>query len=361
MKRLIFLIMCLMFSAAFVFAQTPQTIQTGFTVERELGETDKHNYEVNLTKGQMLNFVVEQRGIDVVLRIYTADGKFYDRVDSPNEREGDEPFKMVSLNGGRYRIEVSRLWEDTMRTTGKYFVKTVEIRPTTNAEIKTARLKDELMKIVVEDNRFGSYPNVVKRHFMERALVTNSFGFTSDAAELIEATTKNPPKLPAGASSEDEFSAARIEDFGDVVVLSLNRDRRFKNPKANIDQLLSQRVSYVFKRVKGEWRVINVQRSFAARERQPVKLDTKQLDALIGVYDGGDNSSETLTITREGGELLGKFPEQEKFRLFPDTENTFVGGSLSIAFIRDASGVFTQAVVHYAMPEDRMTIQPKVK
>ena len=95
MKQLTFLILWIIFAAVFVFGQTSQTIQTNFTVKRELGERNKHNYEVNLTKGQMLNFVVEQRGIDVVLRIYMADGKFYDRMDSPNEREGDEPFKMT--------------------------------------------------------------------------------------------------------------------------------------------------------------------------------------------------------------------------------------------------------------------------
>jgi hypothetical protein len=361
MKQLIFLILCLSFFTAFVFAQTPPMIQTGFTVERELGETDKHLYEVNLIKGQMFNFVVEQRGIDIVLRIYTADGKFVDRVDSPNEREGDEPFTMVSLSGGRYRIEVSRLWEDSMRTTGKYFVKTVEIRKATEVEMKSARLKDELMKIVVDDQRFGAYPDALKRYFDNRALVTNSVGRTVGAAELIEITTKNPQKIPEGASSKDEFSASRLESFGDVVVLSVNRDRHFKNPKANIDQMLSQRSSYVFKRINGEWRIINVQRTLLARERQPVKLDTKQLDTLIGVYDGGGNPSETLTITREGDELFGNFPEQEKFRLISDTPNTFVGGFISIAFIRDASGKVMQAVVYYPMPDDRMTIQPKVK
>ena len=87
------------------FGQTPP-IQAELTFDGELGETDKHNSKVNLTKGQILNFLVEKRGVDVVLRIYTANGKFHDRVDSPNVREGDQPFKMVSLNGGRYRAFV---------------------------------------------------------------------------------------------------------------------------------------------------------------------------------------------------------------------------------------------------------------
>lgn len=361
MKRTLFLTFCLIILSAFGFAQNSQTIKSGFTIERELGETDKHIYELNLNKGEMLNFVVEQRGIDLTLRVYSADGKRIDYVDSPNEREGDEPFKMVSPDGGRYRIEVSRLWQDRTQTTGKYLVKPVEIRRATEAEIKSARLKDELMKIVVEDNRIGSYPEAVKRYFMNRAQITNSYGYASNAAELIELTTKNPPKLPEGASSEDEFSGATLGDFGDVAVLGVSRDRHYKNPKANIDQLFSQRFSYVFKLVKNEWRVINIQRTFLQRDRQPVKLDTKQLDSLVGVYDGGSNPAETLTITRENGELLGKFPEQEKFRLFPDTANTFVSTFFNIAFIRDANGAVTQAVVYYAMPDGWMTILPKIK
>lgn len=48
----------------------------------------------------MLSFIVEQRSIDIVLRIYSAEGKFVDRKDSPNGREGDKPLKIVSLISG---------------------------------------------------------------------------------------------------------------------------------------------------------------------------------------------------------------------------------------------------------------------
>lgn len=134
----------------------------------------------------------------------------------------------------------------------------------------------------------------------------------------------------------------------------------FQDPKANLDQTTKRRISYIFKRTGGEWRIINVDNTFNARARKPVKLDTKQLDELIGVYDGG-NSSEILTVTHESGKLYGKFPEQEKFEMFPDTEIIFVGGGISIAFIRDSNGEVTQTVVYYSMPDDRLTIQTKVK
>lgn len=295
MKRLIFSVLCLMFSAAFISAQTPPPIQTGFTVERELGESDKDNYEVNLTKGQMLNFVVEQRGIDVILRIYTADGKFYDRVDSPNGNIGDEPFKMVSPNGGRYRVEVNHYNESD--AAGKYLVKPVEIRPATEAEMKAARLRDELLKIVAEDNRFGSSPDALKRYFMDRALLTNASGYVSNTAEMIELTTKTPLKLPVNASDEVQLSDVKMEDFGDLVLMSVYRSRHYKSPSESLDRTINQRIGYVFRRVDGEWRVASVQGTFIGREPKPIKLGAKQLDALVGAYQGG-KPSETLTVTR---------------------------------------------------------------
>lgn len=358
MKQLIFFTFCLTFSAICIFAQTTQTIQTNFTVERELGETDKHNYEVNLTKGQMLNFVVEQRGIDVILRIYTADGKFYDRVDTPNGNVGDEAFKMVSLNGGRYRIEVNHYNESD--AAGKYLVKPLEIRPATEAELKAARLRDELLKIVAADNRSDGYPDTLKRYFMERALLTNASGYVNNTAEMIQLMPKTPFKLAADASDELELSDVKMEDFGDFVLMSVYRGRHYKNPSENIDRTVNQRIGYVFKRTGGEWRVANVQGTFIGREPKPIKLDAKQLDGLVGLYQGG-KPSETLTVTRESARLFGKFPEGEKFAMLPETENTFFTDFVHIAFIRDANGAATQAVIHYPLPENRLVIQPKIK
>ena len=361
MNRLTFLILCLMFSAAFAIAQTPQTIQTGFTVERELGETEKHIYEINLTKGQMLNFVVEQRGIDVMLRVTTADGKFVDRVDTPNGREGDEPVKVISLESGRYRVEISRFSEETARTTGKYFVKTVEIRKATDAEIKSERLKTELLKIVAEDNRLGSYPDALRRFYADRGLLTNSYGYVADAAEWIQLTAQNPSKPSAGYSAESEFSGVRLEDFGDTAVLSVRRDMHIKNPAADEDYTTIHQIGYVFKRTNGEWRIINMQKTFISREFKPIKTEAGKLDKLVGVYQGG-KASETLTVSREENTLFAKLGTNgEKFELLAETENTFYNFQISIAFVRDANGTVTQAVVYHLSPADRITIQPKIK
>ena len=361
MKQLMFSILFIIGFAVYAIAQTSQTVNNGFSVERELGEMDKHNYEVNLTKGQMLNFVAEQRGIDIMLRVLTADGKFVDRVDSPNGREGEEPVKIISPDGGRYLVEVSRFAEDTARTTGKYFVKPVEIRKATEAEIKSARLKDELLKIVAEDNRAGSYPDALRRFYNAKALQTNAYGYVANAAELIELTRKNPFKPKESFSSESEYSGVRLEEFGETAVLNARLDRHVKNPAADEDYTTIQQIGYVFKRANGEWRVINMQKTLIAREFKPIKSDAAKLDALVGVYAGG-KASETLTVTREDNILFAKLGTAgEKFELLSETESTFYGGQIGIAFIRDAGGAAVQAVVHYSSPDNRMTIQPKIK
>ena len=357
MKRLLFSIPCLIFTAVFVSAQAPQLIQTGFSVERELGSTEKHNYEVNLSKGELLNFAVEQRGVDVVLRVYTADGKFYDRVDSPNGAQGEEPFRMVAPDGGRYRIEISR-WSEN-RPAGKYFVKPVEIRKAGSAEIKAALLKRELLKIVAEDNRFESHPDALKRYYMDNALIINPFGYTATTAEMYELMTKQPYKPPAGYSDTVELSDVKIEDLGDAAVMSVYRTRHYQSPAEDIDRTVIQRVGYIFKRVGSQWRIAGVQRTFIGRDPRPVKLDNRRLESFVGVYESG-KTAETLNITHEGGALYGKFTGGEKFELIPESENGFYG-SINVGFIRGAGGAVTHAVVYFPFPEDRMVIQLKVK
>lgn len=360
MKNLLFVVFCILSPVVISLAQAPQAIQPGFTVEREIVGAEKHSYEMNLGKGEMLNFVVEQRGADVVLRVYAPDGKFYDRVDTPNGNAGDEVYKMVSFAGGRYRIEVNPYLE--FLPSGKYFVKTVEIRKATNAEMKAARLKDELLKIAIEDTRWGSFPEALKRRYVNTAFLTDENGFINTAAEVTEATTKNPPKLPEGYTFDDEISDARVENFGDTALLNIRQSWGLKNQSKNREIRIVQRIGYVFKRTNGEWRIISVQRTLTTPDmiRPFIKLNTAQLDQLTGEYDGG-NASEKFTVTREADMLYGKFPNGEKFMIVPETENVFRNGTFSVAFIRGADGAATHIVIHFPTPDDRAIIQSKVK
>src|SRR5262245_22918424 len=52
--------------------------------EGQLAGGQTHDYHLNLAAGQFLHVVVDQRGIDVVVRLFAPDGKQLIEVDSPN-------------------------------------------------------------------------------------------------------------------------------------------------------------------------------------------------------------------------------------------------------------------------------------
>src|SRR5262249_53427429 len=66
-------------------------LEAGKPIERELKGGEAHTYEIALATGQYLDVVVEQKGIDVVVRVIAPDGKPLKEVDSPNGTEGPEP------------------------------------------------------------------------------------------------------------------------------------------------------------------------------------------------------------------------------------------------------------------------------
>jgi CHAT domain-containing protein/Tfp pilus assembly protein PilF len=104
-------------------------LKVGAPVERELKAGEMHAYIVNLASGQYLRVVVEQKGIDVVVRLFGPDGQKLTEVDSPNGKEGPEPISLIAEIAGNHRLEVRSLEEKT--DTGRYEVNVQELRQAT--------------------------------------------------------------------------------------------------------------------------------------------------------------------------------------------------------------------------------------
>src|SRR5262245_3809223 len=51
------------------------SLEPGKPIERELSGGQSHFYKVSMTAGQYLKVVVSQRGIDVLVALFTPDGK----------------------------------------------------------------------------------------------------------------------------------------------------------------------------------------------------------------------------------------------------------------------------------------------
>ena len=82
-----------------------------------------------MISGQYLQVVVDQRGIDVAVVLFTPDGKKISEVDSEHLVEGSETVSTIAEAPGAYLIE-ARSAEKTAKA-GRYRIKVEELRAAT--------------------------------------------------------------------------------------------------------------------------------------------------------------------------------------------------------------------------------------
>jgi len=128
------LLLCLLSSIA--AAQT--TLQPGTPVERELTTGQVHEFTVTLEENNFVQLVVEQRGIDVIVKVFSPSGKSLGDFDSPNGNDGPENVSFVAVAAGNYRVTVAPL-EPKDGNAGRYQIKIVEVRQATEQELKTTK------------------------------------------------------------------------------------------------------------------------------------------------------------------------------------------------------------------------------
>src|SRR5262245_45778370 len=107
----------------------PQRLEGGKTIERDLSGGESHLYEISMAAGQYLRLVVDQRGIDVVVALFTPDGKKAIEVNNPYGSEGEETLSLISEVDGPYRMEVRSVEKTAKR--GGYALKVEELKEAT--------------------------------------------------------------------------------------------------------------------------------------------------------------------------------------------------------------------------------------
>ncbi|CAN5207624.1 CHAT domain-containing protein [soil metagenome] len=92
----------------FSFSQTIEipTLEAGKTIEREISGGQKHSFQINLEKGQYANILLQQNGIDVLIRAFGADGKLFAEFDREFRTNGAETAEMVASENGLFKLEV---------------------------------------------------------------------------------------------------------------------------------------------------------------------------------------------------------------------------------------------------------------
>jgi erythromycin esterase len=139
----------LIFAVSVGFAQQPpssttsvdaQLLEQSKPIERQLSSGETHAYKITLKAGQYLNAAVNQRGVDVVVRVFAPEGEKIADIDSPNGKQGDEPIALEAKATGTFRIEVSSLEKVATVPAGRYEIRINEIL---SAEQYAARLAEQ--------------------------------------------------------------------------------------------------------------------------------------------------------------------------------------------------------------------------
>ncbi|HEY9431184.1 MAG TPA: tetratricopeptide repeat protein, partial [Blastocatellia bacterium] len=110
-------------------SQESISLEHGKPIERELSGAQSHYYKITMISGQYLQVEAKQKGIDVVMALFTPDGKKIVEVDSNHLFGESESISAISEMTGEYLIE-ARSTEKTAET-GRYEVKVEELRAAT--------------------------------------------------------------------------------------------------------------------------------------------------------------------------------------------------------------------------------------
>lgn len=348
-----FFITALMFAAT-TFAAA-QKLEAGKTFEREIGGAEKHSYDVQMKKDEAYNLVVEQRGADVVLRVYAPDGSLAADMDTPNGTKGDEVMLFVAPVSGNYRVEISPLEADAPR--GKYFVKTVVMRPATKAERDEAQLKNDLMAATraLDDANNRGDKAAALRLIADDYIVTGVTGRMAYKADTVKDFPD--PKDAAQIKVNNNYSNVQVRDYGDTALLSFIDDAVIQAGEQTISDRM--RVTQIFRRRDGRWLLAAGHATPIKTSQNPpvVKLDPKVLSEYAGQYEIAPGI--ILTVESDGEKLLLYTKDaSNKNTWYPMSENTFFyrGGSQRTIFVRDAKGTVIEAINR---SDDRQDIKAK--
>jgi CHAT domain-containing protein/Tfp pilus assembly protein PilF len=240
-------------------------LEFGKPVERDIAGGSKHLYNVGINSNEFIYLVVDQRGVDVVVRLYTPEGALIREVDSPNGTQGPEPLSYVSSSGGMFRLEVAPV--DPQAPAGRYEVKIAERRPATStdrtllveaetayedaAKLLTEKTKESREKAIVRFTQALSLWRAAGEHWREADTLNNLGLLHSLLGDNTKAMASYKDELAIREQLADDCGSAKvltniggvyndIDDYRtalDYYGRAMELRRRFNNPGGMADTL----------------------------------------------------------------------------------------------------------------------------
>jgi CHAT domain-containing protein len=126
------------------YGQTSQTSDTrellpNQTVERELAGGQTHVYRVKLKANEFLQVKVEEKGVDIAVKLFDKNGKQLAKMHTWNGTEGFEILTFIVTDAGVYTVEVGSL--EATAAKGNYTIFLETPRAATEKDRKTLQAK----------------------------------------------------------------------------------------------------------------------------------------------------------------------------------------------------------------------------
>lgn len=107
-------------------------LRPGDRVEREISGTTVDSYRVALAAGECANLTVEQKGIDVIVRVVGPDGKLESEIDNESRPEGVERATIVADTAAEYQVTTKPRYARTVP--GRYAIVLGDVHPATDSD-----------------------------------------------------------------------------------------------------------------------------------------------------------------------------------------------------------------------------------
>jgi CHAT domain-containing protein/Tfp pilus assembly protein PilF len=107
-------------------------LEAGKPIERELSGGETHRYQVSLAQGQYARVIVEQRGIDLLVKSFEPGGKVIAESDAEIRLNGEEKTELVAEAAGDYPVDVESKFK--IFPAGRYQIRLSELRVATETD-----------------------------------------------------------------------------------------------------------------------------------------------------------------------------------------------------------------------------------
>jgi CHAT domain-containing protein len=150
-------------TADVVISQAQETQQIrqlapGKPIVRDLAGAQSHSYQMMLAADQYVRVVIDQRGVDVVVKLIRPDGRQIKEFDADRNVQGREVVSWVTEGAGIYRLDASA--KNKAATVGQYVIQAVVLRLAKEDE----RALDEADNLITESRRLslaGKYDEAI--------------------------------------------------------------------------------------------------------------------------------------------------------------------------------------------------------